>query len=87
MEKKLIELTTSTGDPPADCADTGPILLAYEQLAEIGICYSKEHIRNMEKDGQFPVRVRLSPKRVAWDRNEITDWLRQRLDARTTVIG
>jgi predicted DNA-binding transcriptional regulator AlpA len=89
MQTNQIDSDKGTGGPPSKYTfperSNGPVLLNYEQLSELGICYSKEHIRNMEKDGLFPVRVRLSPKRVAWDRQEISDWLQERLNARTAV--
>jgi predicted DNA-binding transcriptional regulator AlpA len=30
--------------------------------------------RRMEKRGEFPARIHISPRRVAWRRSEIDDW-------------
>lgn len=35
-------------------------------------------IDRLEKAGQFPVRVQLSKRAVAWAEQEITDWLASR---------
>ncbi|WP_170482253.1 helix-turn-helix transcriptional regulator [Ruegeria arenilitoris] len=53
-------------------------LLSFEHLEEIGIKYSREHLRRLEAADQFPKRLRLSPGRVAWRLSEIEDWLESR---------
>jgi prophage regulatory protein len=42
-------------------------------------------IWRMERRGEFPRRIAISPKRVAWRRNEIEAWLRLREAAREQV--
>ena len=86
MKNPIIESKTGHGDIKAGSRQQNtplqPLLLTYQQLVELGISFSKEHIRIMENDGLFPRRIRLSPKRVAWDRQEIIDWLQIRAKAR-----
>lgn len=53
-------------------------LLSFEQLGDIGIDYSREHLRRMERAEQFPKRVRLSPGRVAWRLSDIESWIESR---------
>jgi prophage regulatory protein len=42
-----------------------------------GLCYTT--IYNLEKNGNFPARRKLSASRVAWMRDEVTAWLVSRL--------
>jgi len=39
----------------------------------------------MERRGEFPRRIRVSPRRVAWRRSEIEAWLEQRQRASLVV--
>jgi prophage regulatory protein len=39
-------------------------------------------IWRMERRGEFPRRIQVSPGRVAWRRSEIEQWLEQRSSAR-----
>jgi prophage regulatory protein len=39
-------------------------------------------IWRMERRGEFPRRIRVSPGRVAWRRSEIEQWLEQRSSTR-----
>jgi prophage regulatory protein len=80
MTNMLTKTPGPTAEPDGssllkDASDTRPILISYEQLLQLGIQYSKEHIRRLEYCGLFPERVRLSPKRVAWVLTEIENWI------------
>lgn len=33
------------------------------------------HLHNLEKKGEFPKRIHLSPNRVVWDEQEVLDWI------------
>lgn len=44
--------------------------------------YSLQHLRRMEATGQFPRRFRLGANRVAWIRDEIEQWLANRVEVR-----
>lgn len=67
--------------------DTHPTLMSLEQLQGIGITYSKEHLRRLEADGLFPVRVHMSAARVAWVEGEIIQWIRDLMENRTNQVG
>jgi predicted DNA-binding transcriptional regulator AlpA len=38
------------------------------------IGYSYKHLLDMQRLGQFPRSVQMSPRRVAWDVAEIIEW-------------
>jgi predicted DNA-binding transcriptional regulator AlpA len=50
-------------------------LLAYEDLQSKGIRYSRNWLREMAKNGQFPKPVMLSARRAAWYERAIDAWL------------
>ena len=58
-------------------------LLSKKQVREI-VLYSPQHIDRLEKEGKFPVRVRLGQMRVGWVEAEVLEWLQARIDARNT---
>jgi prophage regulatory protein len=39
---------------------------------------SDSHIWRLEKNGNFPARVRLGPNAVAWYEDEVDDWIESR---------
>jgi predicted DNA-binding transcriptional regulator AlpA len=53
-------------------------VLRFKQLAERGIDYSRKHIRALEAEGKFPVRIALGANSVAWHEREIDEWLESR---------
>ena len=53
-------------------------LLSYQHLAEVGILFSRVHLRRMVKKGLFPAPVRISPNRISWRINDIKSWVRTR---------
>jgi predicted DNA-binding transcriptional regulator AlpA len=50
----------------------------YHQLAPMGIPYSRQHLTLLEGRGEFPKRVKLSARVVAWRLSEIRDWMAKR---------
>jgi predicted DNA-binding transcriptional regulator AlpA len=46
----------------------------------LGIDYSAQGLRNLEKKGLFPKRRYLSPTRPVWLTPEVKDWLRVKVD-------
>ena len=63
---------------------TSPRLLSKKQVKEL-VLYSYAHIDRLEKAGQFPKRVRLSPHRmgrVGYLESEIHTWIETRLAER-----
>ncbi len=39
---------------------------------------SRTTLWRLEKEGLFPSRIQVSPRRVAWSEAEVTDWLKSR---------
>ena len=53
-------------------------VLSYDDLQKLGIRYSAEHLRRLERAGLFPKRRELSPKRICWRLLDIEAWLASR---------
>ena len=51
------------------------------------IPYSEAHIWRLEKNGHFPRRAHLGPKRVVWVESEIDDWIAECLKRRDPDYG
>jgi len=47
-----------------------------------GIPFSRKHIYELERNGEFPKRIPIGRQTVAWDEAEIDAWLEQRRQAR-----
>lgn len=58
-----------------------PILIDRKRLREI-VPLCDKTIYNLEQRGQFPRRIALSPRRVAWVLQEVEAWLADRRDAK-----
>lgn len=58
-----------------------PTLVWPSELSAI-VPYSMNHIRRLEKAGQFPKRVRIGANRVGWVRGEIEQWVNERMGER-----
>lgn len=52
----------------------GERLLTIEQVAEVTTLSASE-IGRRERKGEFPARIKLSPKRTAWVGSEIDAWV------------
>jgi prophage regulatory protein len=60
-------------------------LLSYKDLKERGVTkLSLLQLSRYEDAGEFPRRIRLSHKSIAWVENEINAWLEERLANRET---
>ncbi|HZC57323.1 MAG TPA: AlpA family phage regulatory protein [Xanthobacteraceae bacterium] len=58
-------------------------IISYDGLrSEKGITFSKVWLWKLERDGKFPLRVRLGEKRYGWPVEEIDAWLESRAAAR-----
>jgi prophage regulatory protein len=66
--------------PPA--AASGIKLIDPKALVAKGILYSRNHLRDMCKDGRFPAPVHLSSNRKAWIESEIDAWIAEKQKAR-----
>jgi prophage regulatory protein len=61
--------------PPSD------LMLKEERAAMVPL--SEPTIWRLERDGQFPRRIKIGPKRVAWLRSEVTAWIAAKAAARS----
>lgn len=61
-----------------------PKLLTRIDLRDLGICYCNVHLLRLERDGKFPKRIYLSPYKVAWIKDEVVDWLTDKVQERET---
>jgi predicted DNA-binding transcriptional regulator AlpA len=70
----------SSGVAPVAFAETSPspaggeVFVAYPELAEHGINYSRVHLRRLITRGLFPSAVMLSPNRIAWRLSDLDRW-------------
>lgn len=55
-------------------------LLTYEQVRE-RIPFTRQWLSELERRGQFPKRVKIGPRRVAWREPEVDDWIATRARA------
>jgi prophage regulatory protein len=46
------------------------------------IPFSPNHLRRLEAQGDFPRRIRIGANRIAWLREEVEQWLADRVEAR-----
>lgn len=71
---------------PQDAQRTTPIrMLRLSQVATItGL--SKTKIYQLQNEGDFPMRVQLTPRRVAWVESEVQAWLAARITSNTPLI-
>ena len=44
--------------------------------------FSPNHLRRLEAQGDFPRRIRIGANRIAWLRDEVEQWLADRVGAR-----
>jgi hypothetical protein len=50
-------------------------LLSRADLRARGIVYSPTHLRRLWQHGKFPRPLRLSERKLAWDKQAIDQWL------------
>jgi predicted DNA-binding transcriptional regulator AlpA len=62
------------------------VFVTYPELPAYGIPkYSRKHLLDMQRRGQFPRAIQLSPNRVAWTRSSLAEWCRSRPTARAVA--
>ena len=54
-----------------------PRIVTFKELLRL-VPYSRQHILRLEKQGKFPKRVHIGPRRVGWWLSEIMEWLHAR---------
>ena len=42
---------------------------------------SRSSIYDQMSKGEFPLKIRLGPRAVGWDADEVNDWINQRIEA------
>lgn len=52
------------------------VIRRHQIKEKVGFC--AHHCARLERQGQFPKRVRLGPNAVGWLETEIDEWLRER---------
>ena len=63
-------------------------LLSYEVLKSTkGVTYSKQHLRRLEKAGEFPRRVPIGENRYGYVEDEVDAWLEAKIAARDEVAA
>jgi len=66
-------------------ATTGKMLINRKKLLEI-IPLSERTIFNMEQRGEFPRRIALTSRNVAWDLAEVEQWIEARKASGTQAM-
>lgn len=54
-----------------------PRIITKKEL-RLMVPYTPQHIARLEKAGQFPKRIPIGPRRVAWRLSDIQSWLDER---------
>jgi prophage regulatory protein len=60
-----------------------PTFLHYPDIKSIGIKYSDASLRRLEAAGQFPKRIRIGPRRIAWRKADIDQYIAACVAGRT----
>jgi predicted DNA-binding transcriptional regulator AlpA len=55
------------------------IFIAFDQLRDHGVTYSRVHLRRLIEQGQFPRPLLLSANRIAWRISDLANWKSSRL--------
>ena len=65
-------------------------LVSFEELQQMGIPFSTQHLNKLIKDGHFPKAIKLGPARnskKAWLKTDIEAWINDRIATRDAGIG
>lgn len=80
MKKMSIQNLPSRELTPSEMRKPGRVLINRKQLRKI-IPLCDRTIYNMEKRGEFPKRFTITARMVAWDLQEVEDWMEARKSA------
>jgi prophage regulatory protein len=58
------------------------LIVRPKELRNLGIPFSATWLRHLEREGRFPRRFNLSPKRIAWLRVEIEEFIARKAATR-----
>ncbi len=62
--------------------------IAYPELPNYGVPkYTRKHLLDLQRRGQFPKARQLSPNRVGWAEEEVVAWVASRPTARAVADG
>lgn len=56
------------------------ILKAHEVSTRVAL--TREYLYVLERRGEFPRRVQITPNRIGWLESEVDDWLKERIARR-----
>jgi prophage regulatory protein len=59
-----------------------PRLYRFRDLRAAGVPFTRKHVVDLERRGQFPQRVNLTENTVAWVAEEVDAWVEERIRAR-----
>ena len=58
--------------------------VTYPELPDYGVPrYSRKHLLDLQRRGQFPRALQLTPNRIGWDIDAIQHWVASRPPARS----
>jgi prophage regulatory protein len=60
-------------------------VLAFRDLREKGIPFTRQHIHRLVRQGQFPRPFKIGTKTNAWNDSEIDEYLKDRLARRDNM--
>ena len=71
---RIVKASPALVPSPAARSPEAEIFVAFTQLREHGVVYTRVHIRRLVAQGLFPVPVLMSPNRVAWRLSDLARW-------------
>ncbi|NTG94242.1 helix-turn-helix transcriptional regulator [Rhizobium rhizogenes] len=63
-------------------------LVSFDDLKQMGVSYSAQHLNRLIRDGAFPRPIKLGPSRnsrKAWLKADIDAWIKSRINQRDAV--
>lgn len=64
-----------------------PSFLRYADLTDLGIPWTRKHLRTLMKANKFPEAIRMGANTIMWHASEIDDWLASRPTGRAAARG
>jgi prophage regulatory protein len=62
------------------------VIVSKDLKPKKGIPYCSDHIRRLEKKGEFPLHINLGDGRIAWIEAEIDNWIEQKIRKRDNYL-
>jgi predicted DNA-binding transcriptional regulator AlpA len=54
----------------------------FRDLKGAGVSYTRKHITDLEKRGEFPMHFQLGPNSIGWVAEEVDNWVEERIRRR-----